>query len=265
MALISPVLMIVAALAGADNPFAAETAPDAARYRACIAQASANPDAARRAADLWRMNEGGAPAKHCLAAALAALGRTREAAQWVEEAAEDVIVGESHKALGRVVTPELIADLKATAAQYWFDAGDYDRAVIRLTEAIGLVPVSSRRIDGYLVLRARAVAGLGRYDDARRDLTDAITRAPDQAYLYVLRATAERYLEHYDEAEIDLAKALALMPDDKDALLERGIVRRVTGDNAAAKADWQRIVDLYPQSDTAEVALDNLELLRGED
>ena len=260
-----PILAVVVLFAAADNPFVGVPQPDAARYQACLAQAAANPVVARRAAELGLAHEGGAPAKHCLGTALARLGQMEEAAAWVEDAAHDVAAGKSAASLGALRTPELIADLKAQAGEYWLEARDYEIAMTRLNEAIALVSVASERMVDYLMLHARAVAGLGQYALAIDSLTQLIDRHPDHAEAYVLRATASRYLGHYEEAELDLNRALTLAPDDKDVLLERGIVRRLGGDTEGAVADWQRIVTLYPQSDAATTARRNLELLSGKD
>lgn len=251
--------------AAAQNPFADADRPDAARYKACMAQVAAAPEVARDAARLWLEHEGGAPAKHCLGAALAALGREAAGAAWIEEAADDLSQGRGHQSLGAVVTRPLISALKAEAAALWLAAGQYERARTRFTEAIALQPGGSAAVVDLLVARSQADAGLGRYDWAREDLTAALALNPDHVQAYVLRATAARFLEDYAEAELDLARALALVPDHADALLERGIVRRLTGDNDGARADWTRITKLYPYSDTAELALDNLELLRSEE
>lgn len=248
-----------------DNPFAGEARPDAERYKACMAQVTAAPDVARDAARLWLEHEGGVPAKHCLGAALAALGRQAAGAAWMEEAADDLAQGRGHQSLGAVITRPLIADIKAEAAALWMESGDYERARARLTEAIALQPGGAPELVNLLVVRSQAAAGLGRYDWAREDLTAALHMNPDHVQAYVLRATAARFLGEYDEAELDLARALARVPDQADALLERGIVRRLTGDDAGARADWTRITELYPYSDTAELALDNLELLRPEE
>jgi tetratricopeptide (TPR) repeat protein len=259
------ILAVVVQLAAADNPFAGAPQPDAARYQACLAQAAVNPVVARRAAELWLDNEGGAPAKHCLGAALAGLGQMEEAAAWVEDAAHDVAAGKSAAALGALRTPELIAELKAQAADYWLEARDYEIALARLEEAIALVSAASEKMVDYLILYARAAAGLQRYALAVDSLTQLIDRHPDHAEAHVLRATASRHLGHYEEAEVDLTRALTLSPDDKDALLERGIVRRLGGDTEGAKADWRRIVTLYPESDAAATAQRNLELIEGGD
>ena len=51
------------------------------------------------------------------------------------------------------------------------------------------------------------------------------------------------------------------MTDNAEALLERGILRRLRGDKEGARADWERVRALAPDSPEAETAAANLKLL----
>lgn len=253
----------------AGNPFAASDYPDAMRYRACLAEVRNDPRVALEAAALWRDHEGGVPAKHCTAAALLALDRPEEAAAWLDEAAGDVAEGQGLDARGASGGKLLVAELKAQAGNAWMIAGNYEKAHAAFTEAIARLPLNVPALADLLIDRARAAAGLGQFDRAVSDLSRVIDQLPPRdpaalADLHVLRATAQRYLQSLDEAELDLARALALDPDNGEALFERGVVRRIAGDDAGAREDWERVAELYPGSDTAELALDNLELMRAD-
>ncbi len=253
----------------AGNPFAETAYPDAMRYRACLAQVRKDPEVALKAAELWRDNEGGVPAKHCSAAALLALDRVEEAAAWLEEAANDVAEGRGLHARGAAGGKLLVAELKAQAGNAWMLASEYEKAHAAFTAAIARLPATTPALYDLYVDRARAAAGLGQYDRAVADLTRVIDQMTPSdpvalADLHVLRATAYRYLQSLDQAELDLARALAIDPENAEALFERGVVRRLSGDDAGARADWERVAKLYPGSDTAELALDNLELMRAD-
>lgn len=247
------------------NPFAAAEYPDALRYRACIAEVRERPEVALKAAALWRDNEGGVPAKHCTAIALLALDRVEEAAAWLDEAAEDVADGQGLHARGAVGGRALVAELKAQAGNAWMLAADYERALAAFSDAIARLPAATVAVAELLVDRARAAAGLGDYGRAISDLDRVIERMPERIDAYVLRATAHRYMQSLDAAELDLMRALAIDPDDAEALFERGIVRRLSGDDHGAREDWERVAKLHPGTETAELALDNLELMREED
>ncbi|MEX1148313.1 MAG: hypothetical protein WEB93_08035, partial [Sphingomonadales bacterium] len=103
--------------------------PDAARYHACIARVASEPGVARRAASLWLENEGGVPAKHCLALSLIELGRYAQAAQWLEEGARDVGAGRGLDALGVQGGRAIHFDMLMQAGHAWLMARDHDRSV----------------------------------------------------------------------------------------------------------------------------------------
>src|SRR5690606_24563441 len=121
-----------------------------------------------------------------------------------------------------------------------------EKAHAAFTEAIARLPLNVLALADLLIDRARAAAGLGQFDRAVSDLSRVIDQLPPRdpaalADLHVLRATAQRYLQSLDEAELDLARALALDPDNGEALFERGVVRRIAGDDAGAREDWERV------------------------
>jgi len=112
-----------------------------------------------------------------------------------------------------------------------------------------------------LIDRSVTLAQARNYWEAIDDLNRALELAPGRGDVLVLRASAYRYVDALDLAAEDLAAALAHNPDDVEALLERGILRRLTGDDDGARADWVRVVSLDPQGPAAEAARDNLERL----
>jgi len=77
----------------------------------------------------------------------------------------------------------------------------------------------------------------------------------------VARATSYREIGKLDLAEKDADAAVTLDPTDQDALLERGIIRQRLGDAAGARKDWQQVQSIDPDSDSAELATQNLALL----
>lgn len=259
------ILLYAAPGMAADNPYAGLAQPDAARYKACVARTANEPQVARRAAELWLQNEGGVPAKHCLALALIALDKPAEGAEWLEEAAGDMGARKGVGAVGAQTGPDLRAALLIQAANAWVLARSYDRAHRALTDALAVLPVndSAHRVEVYMD-RSRVSALRGDWQAAVDDLGSALTLDEERAELYVLRATAYRMLGAFDAADYDLARVLAKDGDNAAALLERGNLRRFEGDDGAARRDWERVAALYPGTEEGELALDNLELMRAD-
>jgi len=130
--------------------------------------------------------------------------------------------------------------------------------------------------------RARLLLQLERYEEARRDLERTQRLAPDDPAtwrwsheLYARTgppAEATRCLRRWIELEVDLARLqkltkklcggrrpdlvhgemalsrlLALQPDEPLGLLNRGLVRKLRGEVAGARRDWERFLELYPE------------------
>lgn len=234
--------LVIPALVGATM-----TAPvSAAQYQECMAAIEQDAEQAFDTAIAWRDLGGGAAAEHCAAAALLALGYYVDAAERLEELAQQP-------------TDEagLRTGLLRQAAQGWSLAENPERAFAALTAAI--------QIDGenpkLFLERAVVQADMGLYDKAADDLSRCLLLDPLSVDAYAFRASAYRYLDRLDLAATDLKHALALEPDHLEARLERGMVRRLQGDDTGARLDWTRILDLSPGSAIAESARRNIELL----
>src|SRR3546814_2239872 len=106
-----------------------------------------------------------------------------------------------------------------------------------------------------------ALAAKGRYWEAIDDRNLALAADPKHVEALVLRASAYRYVDAPDFALENVERALAIAPDHPGALLERGILRRLKGDAAGARADWLRLLDRHPGTPAADAAQRNLELL----
>lgn len=244
-------LGIVVGVAMIDPAAAATAAPHAtaltqdpvARYRACVAKADNDPSAAAVEARVWAKEGGGEAARLCAAAANLALGRPKDAAEEFELLAA---------APG---SPQRRAALLAQAADGWVQAGSPDRAVAVLTEALDSNPNDA----AMLVQRARAQVEMGRFSEAADDLTRAIDADSLQVEVYVLRASALRRAGRLDEAAFDLDTALMLDRTNPDALLERGLLRRGSGDSAGAREDWETVVKTAPGSAAAMLAQRHLD------
>ena len=58
-----------------------------------------------------------------------------------------------------------------------------------------------------------------------------------------------------------MARVLAADPDNAEALLERGVLRQRAEDVEGARGDWERVIAVAPDSQTADLATQDLALL----
>jgi regulator of sirC expression with transglutaminase-like and TPR domain len=112
-----------------------------------------------------------------------------------------------------------------------------------------------------LLDRALAALLLDRNQSAIDDTTAALDIDPRRPDAYVLRGTAWRRVERWELARDDIDRALALDADVPDALLERGVIRQHARDLRGARADWQKVMNLAPNSAISDLAQQNLDLL----
>lgn len=240
-----PALTIVAGIgAGGPGAAVADTIDHARRYADCMALSRRNPEEAFEAATAWAGLGGGDAAQHCAAAALMGLKLYADAAARFESVAQHT-KGEA----------KLKAELLAQAAQAWLLNNSPERAHDVLTAALKLRPEDPE----LFIDRAAALAALKRYGDAVEDLTRAIAIDPKRADAFAFRASAYRHLDQFGPAAADADRALALNPAHGAALLERGIIRRFTGDDAGARQDWLQALRAAPGTPAADAAAANLE------
>jgi tetratricopeptide (TPR) repeat protein len=220
---------------------------DARLYEACTDLATNDPNAAFDQALEWRYEGGGPPAWHCAGLALVALGFHAEAGEVFERMARDMPPGYG----------ALQAEVLGQAGQAWLRGGEPGRAVAVLDAALHI----DARNPELLIDRAQALAAQGGFWEAIDDLSRAIelTATPGEAYGF--RAAAYRHVGSLELAADDIARATALRPDDPVLLLERGNIRRLTGDDAGARGDWLRVVMEAPGTLAAQSAQTNLERL----
>ena len=246
--LLSLALALLASVAAAEEPNPRD--PEAAQqYQHCIGLARNSAMEGWHEALAWSSMGGGEPAQHCAAVAMIAMRQFDEGAVKLEALAES-----------SQAAPRLRAGMLAQAGQAWLLAKQPDRAYRAQSRALELVPGAP----DLLVDRAQSLAEQKNYQGALQDLDEALKAAPDRSDVLTLRATAKRYLDDFAGAKADIAEALKLDAHNQDAWLEDGIEKNLAADVAGARAAWQKVIALAPQSDAAEMAKRDLELLDGE-
>jgi tetratricopeptide (TPR) repeat protein len=215
-------------------------------YDRCLGLLTADPaEAASFAAD-WSNNGGGDGAVHCLALSRIALGEPDQGAAMLEALADTTAAPASGRGA-----------LLDQATQAWLMIGTADRAAADARKGLALLPEDP----ALLFDAARAASALGRYQDAADELDRALAREPRWTEALVLRGTALRHLGALGPARAAIDAALALDDTNAEALLERGILRQRANDPDGARADWERAVELAPDTPAADLARQNLALL----
>jgi tetratricopeptide (TPR) repeat protein len=238
-------LMAAGAAVAQDKGGATPQSAGAREYAACMRLARTDPKAARESALAWRKTGGGPAALHCIAVSLLGLGEYARSAKMLEELAEA-----TDKA-----RPDLRSGLLAQAANVRLIAGQAGAAEKLLGRALRFQPNNPDT----LIDRSIAFAALGRYWEALDDLNQALDIVPDRTEALVFRASAWRKVGAIDLAAQDIDSALAIRPDNLDALLERGIIHKMKGDAARARADWLKVIERAVDGPLREAARHNLE------
>jgi regulator of sirC expression with transglutaminase-like and TPR domain len=215
-------------------------------YRACLILAKTKPMDGWEEALAWQSLGGGDAARHCAAVALIGLGKHKEAASRLETLANE-----------SVREDRVRAEMLAQAAQAWMLAGNLTRADSVQRGALKLAPGDPDIMLDHAVLLAQ----VHHYREAVEVLSAVLRRQPNRVEALTLRASAFRYLDDLPGAEDDVNNALKLDPNFADALLERGMLRRIKGNDAAAREDWLAAMAAAPDSEAADTARTNLEKL----
>ncbi|WP_417319884.1 tetratricopeptide repeat protein [Emcibacter sp.] len=239
--------------------------PDSTRYGVCLQMVENDPEQALVFARDWNIaRQGLSAARHCEALALMALDRSTEAAELLEREADSILTGNGLGDYALANRRRLRTDLYTQAAIAWQRAGDLDKAYSTLSSAL-LAAGTDQSLLREIYLERGKIQSLRReYQAAVDDLTRAIEIAPEDTQGYFLRAKVFRYRNNHAAARLDIDRGLELDKDNADFLLESGILYRVTGEKLKAGQVWQKVIDLYPDSEVAETAQQNLDLLKAD-
>ncbi|MEM6852169.1 MAG: hypothetical protein AAF527_10595 [Pseudomonadota bacterium] len=195
---------------GAPGSAAAEAPP--IRYEDCAAQAETAPAAALRLATRWANADGGAPAEHCAALALMALGDPVAAAERLEALTRrDDVRDDGARAalLGQAANARLVAEQP-------------DAALAHIAVALRLAPGRAE-----LHLDASRAHALKRdWSAAAGAADDAVAADPTSPEARALAARARWELREDDAARAQLRQALRLDPQNLEALVLQGEMRQ---------------------------------------
>lgn len=232
-----------------------ETA-DAGRLERCLARADQDSTAViletgstlTLAAGLER-----AEALHCRGYAQAVLGQWQEAAQSFTSARD----------AATVPATQYRARLGAIAGNAFLNAGEPLLALDPLDSAQKDAALAGfPALGGEVALdRARALVALGETAKASEALAEARRLVPLSPRAWLLSATLARRMEKLPEATDFIAQAKTLDPTNPEILLEAGLIAVLSGDDAAARAQWEAVLASPVPGPQAAIARDYLDQL----
>jgi tetratricopeptide (TPR) repeat protein len=230
--------------------------PTSAWLQSCLDQIGQDPARAHTMAQIRRGETSGADrvlANHCLGTAASELGLWDDA--------------RSAFLAARAETP---ADETRARARFAMMAGN---AALASGDAAGAAALlgeaeSEARASASVPLqalaaidRARALVAQARGEEALAALETATSLAPESVEGWLLKATLLRRLGQLEPAQTAIETAARLAPTNTDIGLEAGVIAVLGGRDDAARASWQSVIDLQPESLAAATAKGYLEQL----
>jgi tetratricopeptide (TPR) repeat protein len=110
--------------------------------------------------------------------------------------------------------------------------------------------------DNPLVRASRYIA-VRQYDDARKQLDEALKAAPGDLGVLGLYARTEALAGNKSAAASRAAEGLRVAPNDAQAFLTRGVVNETAGDEDAARRDYESAIRADPNAAEARLLLGN--------
>jgi tetratricopeptide (TPR) repeat protein len=242
-----------------DRPPRARTAEreplnaTSAWLESCLDQLAEDPARAHTMAQIRRSETTGADrvlANHCLGTAATELGL------W-DDARTAFIAAHDETPATEARTRARFAALAGNAA---LAGGDAAGALELLTQAAAEARTAgSAPLEALAAIdTARALVSLGRAEEALAALDTATARAPKSSEGWLLKATLLRRLDRLGLAQEAIETAAKLAPADPEIGLEAGVIAVLAGRDEAARASWQSVLTLAPDSLAAATARDYL-------
>ncbi len=259
-----PVVAVAAAgsllVAVADFPAHAavsNTPPEAATrdYESCLGTARSDGEAALALADMLAADGHSRAAAHCRAVAYTTLDRPADAAAALLRLAEQTDADAEKDGLHG-------DRLRLEAARLFHQAGNPEaaRSVLGTIVNGAADPTRNDILMSASLLSADLAWSARDLNAVETSLDRAASIDPDAPAVLVRRAALFR-ARNNPQAAVDLLARPELETPPPEILLERGLANLDTGRLPAARADWVRLIALYPDSAAANAARRNLDRL----
>lgn len=231
--------------------------PTSAWLVSCLDQLAEDPARAHTMAQIRRSETTGADrvlANHCLGTAATELGLWEDARMAFVAAHDETPADEAR-------TRARFATMAGNAA---LAAGDPVGALDLLGQAQEEASrAASAPLEALAAIdRARALVSLGQGEQALAALETATGLMPENSEGWLLQATLLRRLDRLGPAQQAIERAAGLAPGAEgfgpQIGLEAGVIAVLSGRDEAARASWQSVIDLAPESPAAATAKDYL-------
>lgn len=235
--------------------------PDAAtpsRLSQCLGAAGQDAEAGEAFAREWletaQVDER-APALHCLGLSLVRQERFEEARTAFEDA----------RGAAPGTNPAYRARLSGMSGHAALAQGEADAAIPAFERAVADAATAgdAALTAGLNTDLARALVAANRAPDAVAALGAARDADPSNPQAWLLSATLARRLERLGEAQKHIEYAATLAPRDPAVGLEAGVIAAMAGREDQARASFQSVVDVAPDSVEASRARAYLARLNG--
>lgn len=230
-------------------------APSAASYAACIQTAEANGAAGLEAAKTLEQEGDPIAAQHCRGLAYSTLGEHGRAGAIFSQVSRSL---PAHEGSAR-------AEILSMAGHSYTLAQDFNAARTAFDEALALVPNLPRLTPYLLVDRAQLALMMNDCVGVEADAGRALEFLPELADAALLRATCRRLEGNLSGARTDLSLVLALQPRNPNAILESAILQLALDDVVGARAGFNQVVAVAPETAAAQFARSELAKLDARD
>lgn len=149
----------------------------------------------------------------------------------------------------------------AAAGNMWIAAGDGKKAAAALDRALAGGTLAGSQLGLAQLDRARAAQEVGDLKTARAMVSKAAETISADPFLYYFSAALAIREDNIPLARATINRALAMAPNSPEVLFEAGHVAQAAGDDAEARAYWQKAASADPKGTTGAAARDALAML----